>query len=48
VSTICFNIASVVIPGSWLAVDEMMIPFQGRSPYTVKMKNKPIKEGVKI
>jgi hypothetical protein len=30
-------------PGSHLAVDEAMIPFIGRSFYTVKMKNKPIK-----
>jgi Transposase IS4 len=48
VSTIRFNIASAVSPASWLAVDEMMIPFQGRSLHTVKMKNKPIKEGFKM
>jgi Transposase IS4 len=42
------RIASAVFPATWLAVDEMMVQFQGRSSHTVKMKNKPIKEGFKI
>jgi hypothetical protein len=25
-----------------------MIPFRGRSPHTTKIKNKPIKEGLKV
>ncbi|KAG5829131.1 hypothetical protein H9Q74_000798 [Fusarium xylarioides] len=35
-------------PGSFVAVDECMIRFTGRSGDTVKMPNKPIKEGFKI
>jgi hypothetical protein len=34
-------------PGSHLAIDESMIPFRGNSSHTIKMKNKPIKEGFK-
>ncbi|KAG5742566.1 hypothetical protein H9Q72_014563, partial [Fusarium xylarioides] len=35
-------------PGSFVAVDEGMIRFTGRSGDTVKMPKKPIKEGFKI
>jgi hypothetical protein len=37
-----------VILGQNISVDEMMIPFTGRSRHTLKMKNKPIGEGFKI
>jgi Transposase IS4 len=36
------------LPGSHLAIDKAMIPFRGNSEHTVKMKNKPIKEGFKV
>ena len=48
VTTIRSNIASAVSPASWLAVDEMMVAFRGRSKHTVKVKNKPIDQGFKI
>ncbi|EDN09363.1 predicted protein [Histoplasma mississippiense (nom. inval.)] len=35
-------------PGSNLSIDEMMIRFFGRSKYTVKMPQKPIKQGYKV
>lgn len=35
-------------PGSRLSIDEMMKRFKGRSLATVRMKNKPIKEGYKF
>ena len=35
-------------PSSHLAIDEAMIPYQGRSKHTVKLKNKPISEGYKV
>ncbi|GJJ71558.1 V-type H+-transporting ATPase 16kDa proteolipid subunit [Entomortierella parvispora] len=35
-------------PASNVSIDEMMIRFSGRSAHTVRMKNKPIAEGVKI
>jgi hypothetical protein len=31
-----------------VSFDEMMVPFSGRSKHTLKMKNKPVKEGFKI
>ncbi len=37
-----------VILGQNISVDEMMIPFTGRSRHTLKMKNKPVGEGFKI
>jgi Transposase IS4 len=46
VSVIRPNLEQATSPASWLAVDEIMIPFKGRSAHTVKMKNKPIKEAV--
>jgi len=37
-----------VVLGQNVSFDEMMVPFSGRSKHTLKMKNKPIKEGFKI
>ena len=37
-----------VVLGQNVSFDEMMVPFSGRSIHTLKMKNKPIKEGFKI
>ena len=34
--------------GSYLAIDEMMIKYSGRSKETIRIKNKPIKEGFKL
>lgn len=42
------NIKEAVSPASWLAVDELMIHFQGRTKHIIKIKEKPIKEGFKI
>ncbi len=36
------------VPASWLAVDEAMVAFKGRSKHTVKIQGKPISEGYKI
>ena len=36
------------IPGRNIAVDEIMARFFGRSIYTTKIPNKPIKKGYKI
>jgi hypothetical protein len=37
-----------VVVGQNISFDEMMVPFTGRSKHTIKMKNKPISEGIKI
>jgi hypothetical protein len=37
-----------VMLGQDVSFDEMMVPFAGRSKHTLKMKNKPVKEGFKI
>jgi Transposase IS4 len=37
-----------VVLGQDVSFDEMMVPFAGRSKHTLKMKNKPVKEGFKI
>ena len=42
------NCKSHIIPGSNVAVDEMMVRFHGRSKHTTKMPNKPILKGYKI
>jgi hypothetical protein len=34
--------------GTYLAIDEMMIKYSGRSKETIRIKNKPIKEGFKL
>ena len=47
-TTIRQNIQNAVEPASWLAVDELMVAFQGRSAHTIKIKNKPISEGFKF
>ncbi|CAG8775205.1 10443_t:CDS:2, partial [Dentiscutata erythropus] len=38
----------IYMPGSNVAIDEMMIRFSGRSKHTFRMKNKPISEGYKV
>ena len=38
----------IFVLGTFLALDEMMIRFMGRSKETHRMKNKPIKEGFKF
>jgi len=48
ISTFRANCQAHWIPGSNVSVDEMMIKFYGRLKYTLKMKNKPIKQGFKI
>ena len=35
-------------PSTHLAIDEAMIPYQGRSLHKVKLKNKPVSEGYKV
>jgi Transposase IS4 len=35
-------------PSSHIAIDEAMVPFEGRSPDTVKLKHKPIDVGYKL
>jgi hypothetical protein len=42
------NCQKAVSPSTWIAIDEVMIAFKGRSSHTVKQKNKPIKEGFKV
>ena len=34
--------------GTHIAIDEAMIAYRGRSPDTIKIKNKPISEGFKV
>jgi len=48
VSIIRRNCSANWTPSSHLAIDEAMIPYQGRSNHTVKLKNKPISEGYKV
>lgn len=48
VSIVRHSITAAVVPATWVAVDEMMIPFRGRTAHTLKIKNKPVKEGFKI
>ena len=47
-SEIRSNCRKNLSPPSWLAVDEIMVPFTGRSVHTIKIKNKPVKEGYKM
>jgi hypothetical protein len=47
-SLLCTKFKAYVILGQNVSFDEMMVPFAGRSKHTLKMKNKPIKEGFKI
>jgi Transposase IS4 len=35
-------------PSSYIAIDEAMVAFKGRSKHTVKLKNKPISNGYKL
>ena len=41
-STVRANCIQAVEPSSWISVDEIMVPFRGRSAHTVKQPNKPI------
>src|SRR6266487_4769122 len=45
---LCTKFKAYVVLGQDVSFDEMMVPFSGRSKHTLKMKNKPIKEGFKI
>jgi hypothetical protein len=46
-SIIRTNCHSAITPSTWLAIDESMVPFTGRSVHTVKLPGKPISEGYK-
>lgn len=37
-----------LVPPTELSIDEMMVRFTGRSLHTIKIKNKPIKQGYKL
>ena len=41
------SLSLIVQFGTYIAIDEMMIRFFGRSHFTHRMKNKPVKEGYK-
>ena len=41
------SLSLIVQFGTYIAIDEMMIRFCGRSHFTHRMKNKPVKEGYK-
>jgi hypothetical protein len=45
---LCIKFQAYVVLGQNVSFDEMMVLFAGRSKHTLKMKNKPIKEGFKI
>jgi hypothetical protein len=47
-SLLCTKFKMYVVLGQNVSFDEMMVPFSGRSQHTLKIKNKPIKEGFKI
>ena len=47
-TTVRGNIKNAVSLASWLVVDELMIPFQGRTKHNIKIRGKPIKEGFKM
>ena len=47
-TTVRENIRNAVVPASWLVVNELMIPFQGRTKHNIKIRGKPIKEGFKM
>ena len=42
------NIKNAVFSATWLAVDELMVVFQGQTKHSIKIKDKSIKEGFKI
>ena len=44
-SLLCTKFQAYVVLGQNVSFDEMMVPFAGRSKHTLKMKNKPVKEG---
>jgi hypothetical protein len=39
---------SYVVLGQNVSFDKIIVPFSGKSRYTLKMKNKPISEGFKV
>jgi hypothetical protein len=47
-SIIRLNCQSTVKPSSYVATDEIMVPFRGRSTHKIKIKGNPIPEGFKI
>ena len=47
-SMVRINCRQAVRPSSYIAVDEIMVPFRGKSTHKVKIKGKPIPEGFKI
>ena len=48
ISTFRTACQTYLIPGTNVAIDEIMVRFHGRSSHTCKMPNKPIKQGYKI
>src|SRR5947199_2636083 len=48
ISTFRTACQTYLIPGTNIAIDEIMVRFHGRSSHTCKMPNKPIKQGYKI
>ena len=47
-SIVRHNCQTAIIPSSWVAVDEIMVPFSGLSSHIVKAPNKPTDNGFKI
>ena len=45
---LCIKFKAYVVLGQNVSFDEMIVLFSGRSKHTLKMKNKPVKEGFKI
>lgn len=42
------GVKKMYIPGDFLTVDEQLLPFRGRSPFTQYIPSKPAKYGIKI
>lgn len=42
------NFRANYVPSAYVTVDEGLVPFRGRAPFKVYMKNKPHKYGIKI
>ena len=45
---LCMQFKAYVVIRQNVSFDEMIIPFTGRSRYTIKIKNKPVSEGFKV
>jgi hypothetical protein len=45
---LCSKFKAYVVLGQNVSYNEMIVLFSGRSKHTLKIKNKPIKEGLKI